>query len=215
MIQTIKLLHYLSENTYKSICAKLNLNPNISKNNMVIFPNEKISKIELYHIDYKEFGHIWFMDMTIDFPKFSCDYSNFEHELYAQYNVIFDENIMSDFPKYNDLCCDYIEYSALLELSDNSFELINNLKEKCVPEQLDKSLWNQYKKPHGTIEFCISINENTLETLARCHGTALKKRITDVSLHRTVGLIPQAAINKDTEISIMNWLYKRYRINHK
>ena len=90
---------------------------------------------------------------------------------------------------------------------------MDRLKEKCVPEQLDKALWDKYKKPHGTIEFCISIEGDAVETLARCHGTALKKRVTDTSLHRTVGLMPEAAVNKDTETDILNWLYKRYHID--
>lgn len=55
---------------------------------------------------------------------------------------------------------------------------------------------------------------NRVETLARCHETALKKRVDDARLHRTVGLIPEAAVNKDTEADILSWLYKRYRITN-
>lgn len=30
-----------------------------------------------------------------------------------------------------------------------------------------------------------------------------------------MGLIPEAAVNKDTEADILNWLYKRYHIDGK
>ena len=192
MIQKLKLLHYLSEETYKKICVKLGLDTTVAKGNIVIFNCQKISQIELYHIDYKDFGHIWFMDVEIDFTKFCCSYDDFEQELYAYYYMIFDEEIMSKFPSYNELCCGYIEYSSVLHLNSIT-DTRNRLLEKCEPEQLDKTLWSNYKKPHGTIEFCLSLSGNTLETLARCHGTALKKRITDIALHKTVGLIPKAA----------------------
>lgn len=119
---------------------------------------------------------------------------------------------MLDFPPYDALCCNYIEYSSMLELKDHANEVLENLKIKCAPEQLDKRLWDHYKKPHGTIEFCASIAGGGLEILARCHGTALKKRITDTTLQRTVGLIPGAAVNPATEDKILNWLYKKYHI---
>lgn len=212
MIQKLNLLHYLTEDAYKKICVKLGLDESNAKENIINFNNEKISKINLFNIKYKQFGHIWFMDAEVDFPKFNCDYDTFEQNLYSHYHSIFGEDIMLDFPSYDQLCCSYVEYSSIIELSENSTEIIVRLKEKCVPEQMDKGLWDNYKKPHGTIEFCVQVNDKTIETLARCHGTALKKRIPDVTMHKTVGLIPSAAINKITEDSILNWLYKRYNI---
>lgn len=213
MIQKIKLLHYLSEETYKKICNKLGLDFTVSKSNKVTFECEKISQIELYHIDYKKFGHIWFMDVEIDFPKFCCSYHDFEYELYAYYAQIFDREIMSFFPSYDELCCEYIEYSSILQIS-NPADIKNRLLEKCAAEQLDKSLWGNYKKPHGTIEFCLSLSDHILETLARCHGTALKRSVTDPALQKTVGLLPKAAISEETESKILNCLYKRYNIQN-
>lgn len=213
MIQRLNLLHYLTKDTYVKICTRLGLDKDAPRGNIAVFENEKLSKIDLYHIDYKEFGHIWFMDVEVDFPKFACDYDMFGKMLYEQYRMFFKDNIMEDFPPYDQLCCTYIEYTSMSQLNGDSAGMIDLLKEKCVPEQLDKALWDKYKKPHGTIEFCLSIEGNTVETLARCHGTALKKRVTDSSLHKTVGLIPKAAINQDTETAILNWLYKRYNMN--
>ena len=213
MIQKLSLLHYLSEDTYKKLCRKFNLDDSERKtsDNFVEFTHGRISKISLFNIAYKQFGHIWFMDVAFDFSQFYCSYDSFEHHLYAHYQSFFGEEILFDFPLYDQLCCNYIEYSSLIE-SKNTTAIMKKLETKCEPKQLDKSLWDNYKKPHGTIEFCISANENSIETLARCHGTALKKRITDPSLHRTVGLIPRAAVNHTTETGVLNWLYKRYGI---
>lgn len=213
MIQKMNLLHYLTEDTYRKVCVKLGLDFNKQKGNVIVFPGERIEKINLYNIDYKEFGHIWFMDVEVDFPEFSCRYDLFGKNLYEEYHRIFDEDIMVDFPTYDQLCCTYIEYVSVLALDEDSSNIVNRLQEKCVPEQLDKALWNTYKKPHGTIEFCVFIEGNSLEVLARCHGTALKKRVRDASLHKTVGLIPEAAVNKATEACIIDYFYKQYGIS--
>lgn len=213
MIRKMNLLHYLTEDTYRKICVRSGLDFNKQKGNIIVFPDERIRKIDLYNIDYKEFGHIWFMDVEVDFPKFSCGYDLFGKNLYEEYHRIFGEDIMVDFPTYDQLCCTYIEYVSMLTLNGDSSDIVNRLQEKCVPEQLDKALWDKYKKPHGTIEFCVSIEGNSLETLARCHGTALKKRVRDTSLHKTVGLLPEAAVNEVTETHIMDWLYKQYGIS--
>lgn len=215
MIQKLNLLHYLSEDTYKKICLNFNLETSESiTNNFVTFTDEKIRKISLFNIFYKQFGRIWFMDVEIDYPKFDCTYDTFEQNLYDHYYSVFGDKIMDDFPSYDQLCCNYIEYSSVIKAANTS-DIIKKLKTKCKPEQLDKSLWEQYKKPHGIIEFCVSVNKDIIEILARCHGTALKKRILDPSLHRTVGLIPSAAINDSTENYILNWLYKKHGIEVK
>ncbi len=213
MIRKINLLHYLPEDTYRKICVRLGLDFNKQRGNIIVFPDEKIKKIDLYNIDYMKFGHIWFMDVEVDFPKLFCEYDLFGKNLYEEYYRIFEEEIMAGFPTYDQLCCTYIEYVSMLALDEDSSDTVNRLQEKCVPEQLDKALWDKYKKPHGTIEFCVFIEGNSLETLARCYGTTLKKRVRDTTLHKTVGLIPEAAVNKVTEMRIMDWLYKQYGIS--
>ncbi len=210
MIQRINLLHYLSADTYEKICARFHFDIHKARGNIAVFEREKIRKIDLYHIDYQEFGHIWFMDAEVYFPQFSCEYELFGERLYDAYLALFGGEIMWDFPSYDQLCCSYIEYASRLTLACDTAAFIDGLREKCAPEQLERALWSQYKKPHGTIEFCISVEGDRVETLARCHGTALKKRVTDRKLHKTVGLIPEAAVNKKTEADILQWLYKRY-----
>ena len=157
MIANIGLLHYISENTYKKICDKLELNSNtrIAKYNFITYHDSAITKIQLYNIKYKAFGHIWFMHIDVNFPYFGCSYDEFPTKLYEAYNELFGPDIMSDFPAYDSLNCDYIEYTDVIEV-DNADNVIHHLENsKCVPEQLHRELWDKYKKPHGTIEFCL------------------------------------------------------------
>ncbi len=215
MIQKLRLLHYLSENTYRKICEKVNLvySPSHIGDNFIVYPRKPIARVQLFNINYRDFGHVWFMHIDIDFPKFNCSYHDFNAKLYERYNLLFDMEIMSEFPVYDHINCDYIEYSAIVEV-DNTKEVIQRLRVKgCVPEQLDKSLWGQYKKAHSTIEFCLAeIDDTHIETLARCHGTALKKRITNTDFHRATGITPTITVNMETENEILRWLRQKYAI---
>lgn len=211
MIRKLNLLHYLPEETYRKICIKFNLDPDSPRDNIAEFGGEALANISLYNITYKEFGHIWFMEAGIDFPRFGCSYDGFGKALYEHYQAKFGREIMAGFPPYDELCCNYIEYSSRIE-AENIPEVMRLLAAKCSPEQLDRALWDKYKKPHGTIEFCAAENGNSIDILARCHGTALKKRVTDAALHRTVGLLPDAAINGQTEEQILSWLCKKHGI---
>lgn len=192
MIQKVEFLHYLSEDAYKKICRKFRLNDSDrrTKDNFVLFPGEKITKISMFNILYEQFGHIWFMAVEADFPKFVCPYEAFDKALYEHYQTIFGAEIMGDFPSYDQLNCGYVEYSSFLK-TDRAVSILNTLAEKCPPEQLDKALWKNYKKPHGTIEFCLAANEDGIEALARCHGTALKKesRILHFTAHQVLRLV--------------------------
>ena len=212
MIRKIGFLHYLSETTYKSICRKFGLNDEEqkTKDNSMVFENGKILKIDLYNIVYKQFGHIWFMHIDVDFPGFCCTYNEFSKKLYEAYNDFFGEDIANDFWEYEKLNCDYIEYSTIFEVNDAS-AVISKLKEKCPPEQTEKALWDNFKKPHATIEFCFAKKDDTqIETLARCHGSAIKKRIKDKKLHRITGVTPIIVINSETEKEITDWLWHRF-----
>lgn len=215
MIQKIRLLHYLSENTYKRICDKVNLSfsPSQIGDNFIVYPEQPIARIQMFNINYNAFGRIWFMHIDIDFPRFNCAYEDFAARLYESYTALFGAEIMSDFPAYDRINCDYIEYSTILDV-DNAQSVISMLGKKGgVPEQLDKVLWGEYKKAHGTIEFCLSAMDNThIETLARCHGTALKKRITDTAFHRATGITPTVSVNRETENDIVSWLWQKYNI---
>ncbi len=217
MIKNIHLLHYLSENTYKKICNKLELRETNPKtgigDNFIEFHNQKIYKVHLFNIVYKELGHIWFMRSHIDFQKFGCSYDDFEKELYISYYELFGADIMSDFPPYAYLNCDYIEYACTIRVESADKEIARLKGSGCVPEQLDRMLWHTYKKAHGTVEFCLCKEDDThMQTLARCHGTALKKRIQDTAHHRATGVMPGVTVKAGTEEEIMSWLYDKYKI---
>jgi len=105
VIRKMKLLHYLSEDTYKNICRKLKLDDGDSKTkeNFISYPNEAIFRIYPFNILYKQFGHIWFLNVFVDFPKFQCEYADFNRRLFEQYKKLFGKNIMKDFPVYEEI----------------------------------------------------------------------------------------------------------------
>lgn len=214
MITNLRLLHHLSEDTYKNVCRRLGIyEEGRMKNKFVMYPDKPIYRIEPFNLAYKEFGHIWFLYLFIDFPKFQCKYADFKDKLFAEYEKLFGKEVMGDFPSFEAINCAYVEYSNIFKVNDAD-EIIKNMTAlKCPPEQLDKNLWNQFKKPHGTIEFCVAKKDKThIETLARCRGSALKKRI-DASLHVGTGINPAAIVSEQTENDIVGWLLSRYKIN--
>jgi len=216
MIQKIRLLHYLNKSTYEKICNKLNFNESgqNTKDNIISYKNQKIDRVSLFNILYEQIGYIWFMYIDINFPLFNCDYTVFADKLYDEYTRLFGVEIMSEFPKYNELNCDYIEYTATISVN-NADEIIEELKKgRCVPEQLDRSLWNEFKKPHGTIEFCIDKNDDKhLDILSRLHGTALKKRIKNLNYHRATGVTPVIAVHAETQKEILLWCMHMHNIH--
>ncbi len=213
MIVNIRLLHYLSEETYKTICNRLGLDPSYSRigENYIEYADSPISKVHMFNIDYKSLGRIWFMHVDVDFPRFTCTYEEFPDRLFAAYRVLFGEDAMSDFPAYDCINCDYIEYTSVIEIynADNAIEKLQT--GKCVPEQLDRLLWEKYQKPNSTISFYICKEDDShLRLHAKCHGTALKRRIKDASLHRATGITPNTAINAETERNIIDWQLLQY-----
>ena len=215
MIRRLRLLHYLSEDTYKAICKKFGLNGSErTTESMLSLEREDICGLQLFNIQYQSFGHIWFMDLLVNFPALDCSYEDFGTTLYERYESVFGENLIRDFPAIDALNCHYIEYSSVIETDDADKTIVELLQSgKCTPEQTDKALWEHYHKPHGTIEFCLAqINRNQIETLARCHGTALKKRIKNPDVHRATGIMSSAAVNRNTEIEISHWLCKKYKL---
>jgi hypothetical protein len=215
MIQKMKLLHYLTEETYRKIAERLQLDfqPSQIGENFVAFPDQPITRVQMFNIVYKQFGHVWFMNLELDFPRFGCTYDEFETKLYEHYNALFGADVMCDFPDYDQLNCDYIEYANTLEVADAKAEFVRLAASGCPPEQLDKALWDQFEKAHSTIEFCLAATDDThLETLARCHGSALKKRLPEKHAHRATGITPLAAVNAEVESDILDWLRKRHGI---
>lgn len=100
MIQKVGFLHYLSEVTYRAVCDKFGLDPNDQRGleNYVTYADSKITKIHLFNLEYKEFGHKWFMHVDVDFPRFDCTYEAFPSKLYEAYRGFFGHAIADTFP---------------------------------------------------------------------------------------------------------------------
>lgn len=213
MISDIRLLHYLTEDTYRLIARKLGLSEESPHNREdgACFAGDRIYRVKLFNIIYKQFGHIWFMYTFVDFDKFHCAYADFSGALYSAYDGMLGSRIMDGFPAYDAINCDYVAYRNSLRV-DDADAVMDGLRGsgKYPPEQLDRARWDAFKKPHGTIEFCIDRqDESHLATLARCHGTAMKKRV-DSKYHRSTGVTPAKIVNEQTERELLRWLCGRY-----
>lgn len=211
MIHTICQLHYLSEHAYRSIAGRFGLEKPYKSigDNHVTFPGELITGLHFFNIQYEAFGHIWFMRATAEYPRFQCAREEFLPKLYQAYARLFGEENMGDIPKPREVNCDYVEYSAMLDMGDAGSALAK-LASRLSPEQLDKTQWGQYKKPHSTAEFLAAkADETHLEVLARCHGPALKRIVKDQSLHLATGLSLPVAVSAETEEYVLKQLITR------
>jgi len=211
MIQEVGFLYWLKEDTYKSICRKLGLNETAqkTKDNCISIDEKGISMLFLYNIEYTGCGRVWFMETRIDFPKYNCSHTDFPLNLYENYADIFGADIMNDFPSYDLMSCYHMKYYNVFDVT-SADEVITMLNEKHPPEQLNKSLWSKYKRAGATIDFCFNKKDEThIETLARCNGSGLKRRV-DKAFHRHVGIDPYTAVNPETENQIVSWLWSRH-----
>lgn len=216
MISKMNLLQYLSEETYQLICDNLKLDGSSRKikDNYRQFPGDLVCRVHPFNIVYNQFGQVWFLSIDIDFQQYKKGYRDFEGILYGEYLNIFGKAAMRNFPAYENIYCNYIEYRNDLEVENADQTIRNMALSGCPPEQLDERRWSDYKKPHGTIEFCVSkLGDTIIKTMARCHGTALQKRIKDKSLHHMgAGVCVSKMASEETEKEIMDWLYSKYKI---
>jgi hypothetical protein len=218
MIKQIQLVHYLSETTFKNLCKQLDspAAKHYPYSHTFYYIDSPVSELQFFEVDLKQPIHIFIMESVIDFPGFGCDYTGFPAALYKKYNELFGGEIMRDFPEYNDICCDYIEYTDIIEVKNSDKTLERLLSDRCVPEQLDRARWSEFKKPQSTIKFCIAKKDDThIETLACAHGMALKSRIKDKEFHKFNGILPSRIINLAAEKEIMAWLMHMYNVIDK
>ncbi len=212
MIIKLRLLHYLSESTYHRIANIVRLKTsNIAiGDNYVEYPDSAITKIHMFSIEYNQLGRIWFLYTHVDYRKLACEYSEFADVLYAQYQLLFGQEVMSEFPAYNGINCDFIQYACIAKVDDADRCLAVLAESSCVPAQLDRAMWPQFEKPHGTISFYAAKHDAThLIVMAKCYGTALKKRIKEQSRHIATGVIPSAVVDHSEELKILSWLIEK------
>jgi hypothetical protein len=207
------LLHYLSGETYEKIYHILGLKDEGNNiNGCISYPDNRIFYINLFNIVYKQFGHIWFMDVYINFPKFQCEYFDFEKKLFKQYKELFGKNVMNDFPVLDQIVCNYVEYFHKFKIS-NVDEIEKKAKDLgCPPVKLNLNINEMANKTkvHNKFHLCVSKNDaRHIDMLAFGYGSALKQRIKDKSFHGPVGIKTSKIVNQQTEKEIVNWVLKR------
>ncbi|MHB1457924.1 MAG: hypothetical protein ACYC0V_13520 [Armatimonadota bacterium] len=211
MIEEIRLLHYLKEDTYIKVCRKFDRLHDIPFTDMVDVDNSPIAQIHLFNLQYKSFGHIWFMRIFADFRSFNCGYEAFESTLYRVYDELFGAGIMSDFPVYDAVNCDYIEYGAIARVDDADTAIEKLRNTRLAPEQLDRDLWDSFKKASSTVAFLLCKEDDThIRLLTKCHGTAMKRLIKDEQHHRATGISLPTAVNHETEALVLGKQIDRY-----
>lgn len=211
MIEKIHLLHYLKEDTYARVCKKFDRDHGIPFADMIYIANSPITQIHLFNLQYKGFGHIWFMRVFTDFRDFNCEYEEFESVLYQAYNELFGTEIMTDFPVYDAINCDYIEYGAIAGVDDAEAAIERLKSTKLAPEQLDRDQWDNFKKASSTVAFLLSKEDDThIRLHTRCHGTAMKRLIKDEQHHRATGICLPIAVNHETEAFVLGKQIDKY-----
>lgn len=210
MIAAVRLLYRLHEETARKIMDRFWPEAGGLKHTAG-FPGKAVWQLELFQIRYQELGLLWFLHVWIDFPLLGCLPGETAARLEAQYEELLGKGLAAELPGYDACCCDYIEYTAVREVSNASAVLWQMGRTTCVPEQLDRALWQQYQKPHGTVAFCAAKRgEQQLELYARCHGTALKRIVRDETLHYGVGLLPKAAVSEKLAAAVLEKQEKKY-----
>jgi hypothetical protein len=178
---------------------------------MVDVNNSPITQIHLFNLEYKSFGHIWFMRVFTDIRSFNCGYEEFESALYQAYDALFGADIMSDFPVFDAINCDYIEYGAIAGVDDAEAAIERLRSTKMTPEQLDRDLWDNFKKASSAVAFLLCKEDDThIRLLAKCHGTAMKRLIKDEQLHRATGICLPIAVNHETEALVLGKQIDKY-----
>jgi hypothetical protein len=219
MVRVIELQHYINKENYQNIILHLSTNNETYKTetrntHTYKIPDSLIYEVFLFDGEYKNAGHIYILVTKINSDILKIEYEDFKNVLYKEYALLFGMDAMHEFPGYDELVCDYIEYDAMLPV-ENADQTLNHLRAngKFEPEQLEYLLWDSFKKSFGVIEFCLcKISNKEIRMFARCRGSALKKRIKDTSLHIEGGVIPKVVINEITEKNIFDWLCKQYKV---
>ena len=151
--------------------------------------------------------------LSLNFEDFCCTYEQFPDKLNDSLNKLFGGDIYEQ----EKWICDYIVYERIMQRTDAE-EYIKQLREsgKFTPEQLSLEMWSNRTCSYGTINFLVGKHDQGhLVLQARCDGGALRKRITDETVHRHGGVTVPIAVNEKTENMIYDWLYKRYNISEK
>lgn len=209
MIKRLHVLHSLTEDAHDCVAAALGAAESGSRRRSLRYDDSPVKEIQLFRASDE-----YFMRAVIDFPLFGCSYEEFPAVLYRTYT-----DMMGDaaglLGNYESLAVDYIEYADSIRYDgrDKCDAAFAALRERCAPQQLDRGLWSEYKKPGGTVGFYAARDDEThIGLLVSANGTVLKKRIKDSALHRGRGVAAAAAVDAGTERGIIAWCMSMHRL---
>lgn len=203
MVGELQLVQYIDESTYKIISEKVE--------------NYKIVnhlRFELLELDIKKPVHTYIMQSILDFSEFNCSYDDFPTVLYNLYTDLFGDEVMINFPPYDEIACDYIELYDTIEVRSVD-TLFNKLLEKrCVPEQLDRNRWSEVECLPLKAKFCMTKEDKYHFSYLIClHGRMLKSRIKDKTSHKRNGVLLSVLLNDSVINNIIAWQLHLYGLD--
>lgn len=216
MIGEIQLVQYINESVYNTICEKLstyNAEHHTHSHTFTV-NNNGIKRFEMFEVDIKKPVHTYIIQSVLDFIGFNCDYANFETVLYQRYAELFGDEVMENFPKYDEISCDYMELFGTVEVRNVDTLFKKLLEKKCIPAQLDRNRWNEVESTHSKVKFCMAKDDKTHISYVMClHGKMLKSRINDKSFHINNGVKPSVLINAEMINDISVWQLHNYGLD--
>lgn len=216
MIGEIQLVQYIDESAYKNICEKLSEYETDSHPHSHTFTlNEKgIKRFELFETNLKNKIHTYIVQSVLDYQKFDCKYNEFPILLYQRYYELFGDEIMSDFPDYENIACDYMELFGTAEVRNVDTLFKKLLEKNCKPEQLDRSRWNEVEPTYSKVKFCMAKEDKKNVSYLMCiHGRMLKSRVKEKGLHLYNGVLPSVLINENMVYDITAWQLHIYGLD--
>ena len=207
MVTKMILVHFLNKEVFETIREWLN---NLSKttqnkNLTYTFYYEPVVEIGLWETDRKKPVHTYIMQTTFDCTK-RVPETDFYKWVMDLYHEKFSVRDIAGFPVYDQFICDYAEYEIYLPVDDADRALAKiTSKGNWQPEQLDKTLWDNYKRKFGQNNFYFS-KDGKMRFIIRacCDGTLLKKKCGDPAKIRVNGVDPDYVLDPETEELFMS-----------
>jgi len=210
MLTKIILSHRLSEETYETVRERLDPAAKPAKRATFSYDGP-ITAITLIGPDMKK-DQTGTMQTALDCSGRGGE--PFRAWVERLYNDLFDVKSVS-FPPYEEWACEYAEYTQRIP-ADNPKKSIDKATSagRWLPEQLDKTLWDEHKRKPGQYNVYLS-PDGASHILLRsvCDAALLKKRCGDAHL-RSGGVSPDYTLDPDTEEDMLSvWKAKAMSAN--
>jgi len=213
MVAKMILVHFFTKDVFEAVRERLDPEKAAKSTKLshtFYFDNELITEIGLWETDTKKPIHTYIMQATLDCadrnPK--INFYDWVTELYQDKFSIKD---IKDFTPYERFICDYAEFEINISV-DNSDKALKKITAKgnWKPEQLDKSLWGQYKRKFGQNNLYFSKDgQNNFLIRACCDGSLLKKKCNRPDYIRVNGVAPEFVFDPETEEIFLNTFRER------